>query len=114
MINRNNFEINDSSHKMTAEGAEDDVMTREDIVNTLKAEGFDAHYINIWFDGLQNLWRWSCDIKISAKSCEKCKYMIIKKPTLDGCLKCTKLPISIDFITSNYQTFYCSEFERKD
>lgn len=52
--------------------------------------------------------------KISAKSCEKCKYMIIKKPTLDGCLKCTKLPISIDFITSNYQTFYCSEFERKD
>ena len=52
--------------------------------------------------------------KISTKSCEKCKYMIIKKPTLDGCLKCIKLPISIDFITSNYQTFYCSEFERKD
>lgn len=64
MINRNNTEFRNQPHEMCVEGAEDDQMTEEDIIKYCADFGYKASEIDIWFDKMQGVWRWVCDIEL--------------------------------------------------
>lgn len=59
---RNNTEIRDQVHEMLAEGSCDDEPTKEEVIDFLKTLGWIGKCIDISFDGMQNVWRWNCDI----------------------------------------------------
>lgn len=63
MINRVDFEVLDQEHQMWAEGCQDDKPTENEIVAAVAMEGYYAENLDISFDTLQKLWRWSCDIR---------------------------------------------------
>ena len=62
MIRREDFEVCDQSHQMHAEGCQDAEPTEKDILIAVGLCGYAATEIDIFFDGLQGLWRWNCDI----------------------------------------------------
>ena len=59
---RENTEIRDQSHEMLAEGSCDDEPTKDEVIKFLNSLGWVGKCINISFDGMQNVWRWNCDI----------------------------------------------------
>jgi len=62
MIHRENVEIRDQAHLMDAEGAEDERPDIADISEFIYNKGFHATNIDIWFDSMMHLHRWTCDI----------------------------------------------------
>lgn len=60
---RYNTEIFDQKHQMYAEGSCDDEPTISEVISFVKLIGWDARCVDISFDGIQNVWRWTCDIK---------------------------------------------------
>ena len=61
-MNREEVEIRTQAHQMDAEGAHDEKPNSEEIKTLIESEGFRYRNLEIWFDDLQKLWRWSCDI----------------------------------------------------
>ena len=59
---RENTEIRDQAHEMLAEGSFDYEPTKEEVIDFLKTLGWIGKCIDISFDGMQNVWRWNCDI----------------------------------------------------
>ncbi len=57
------LEIRDQKHLMVAEGSDDNKIFIKDIVEVIKARGYKALNIKIWFDNLQGFWRFNSDIK---------------------------------------------------
>jgi len=62
-VTRLNTEIRDQAHEMWAEGCGDVDPLRSDIIKLLEDEGFEAKNIDIWFDRMQYLYRWTCTIE---------------------------------------------------
>lgn len=61
MLNRNEFEIRELYS--IAEGAHCNMPTESQIAKSLKSEGFECSEIDICFDSMQGLWRWTCNIQ---------------------------------------------------
>lgn len=66
-VDRKHTEIFDQAHQMCAEGtstgSDEGLELKEaDIQKLLGSEGWVTDEIDIWFDNLQNFWRWSCKI----------------------------------------------------
>lgn len=66
-VDREHTEIFGKAHKMWAEGTSigsvEGLEPKEsDIQNLLASEGWIVYEIDIWFDSLQKIWRWSCKI----------------------------------------------------
>ena len=62
-LKREEFTIEDSPHKMYAEGKTDDEITFEVIRECLRKEyGYKATNIDIWWDDFMKIWQWNCDI----------------------------------------------------
>lgn len=59
---RENTEIRDQQHEMWAEGSCDDEPTKEEVIAFVKTLGWVGRCVEISFDGMQTVWRWSCDI----------------------------------------------------
>ncbi len=64
MIQREDFEICDQSHQMYAEGCQDREPLEDDILLAVGLAGYEAVDIEINFDDMQKLWRWTCDIQL--------------------------------------------------
>lgn len=58
-----NTEIRSQAHEMWAEGAEDDPCDARDIEELLNEHGYTGNMFDMFFDGMQSVWRWSCEIK---------------------------------------------------
>ena len=58
MIERGNTEI----QKKNAEGTSDVKIYTLDVSRFLHKEGYHADNIDIWYDNMQGIWRWSCCI----------------------------------------------------
>lgn len=61
-VELNSTIIEDSPHKMWAEGTSYDKPLKHDVNQMLNGMGFNYKNLNIFFDELQGFWRWSCDI----------------------------------------------------
>ena len=62
MIQREDFEICDQAHQMYAEGCQSDEPLEADILIAVGLAGYKAIDIEISFDDMQKLWRWTCEI----------------------------------------------------
>jgi hypothetical protein len=60
---RKNIEIRTQSHQMDAEGMHEFKPSKQQIVQFLNKEGYNASNIDIGFDSSQKFWRWTADIK---------------------------------------------------
>ena len=63
MIRRDDIEIRDQQHLMDAEGSHDEQPTPTQIAGILSSEGWICTDLDIWFDTIQGLWKWSCAIE---------------------------------------------------
>ena len=63
MLKREEVELYVQLHQMYAEGAHDDKPTEAIIEVTLLDMGYIATDIDIFFDDVQVLWRWTADIE---------------------------------------------------
>ena len=55
-------EIRGQKHIMIAEGTTDDPPTVASIEACVKKRDYRADNIDIWYDDLQEIWRWKCNI----------------------------------------------------
>lgn len=62
MIQDKNTSIEDQSHKMWAEGMEDDRPTDNEVYDYLWSKGYHSTDLDIWRDTSQHIWRWSASI----------------------------------------------------
>lgn len=58
-----NTEVKDQQHEMFAEGSCDDEPTEQEIIIFLRSMGWDSSGVEIFFDGMQSVWRWKSYIK---------------------------------------------------
>jgi len=65
MLNKEEVELYIEPHQMYAEGAHDDKPIEAIIELTLLDMGYIATDIDIFYDDLQVLWRWTADIEVS-------------------------------------------------
>ena len=63
MIDRKNVEIFDQEHLMNIEGCQEKIVSIEMIKEFEKTIPFSIDSIEIWYDSLQEVWRWMGDIK---------------------------------------------------
>jgi hypothetical protein len=63
MIKRYNTKNKTHAHLIDAEGTSDIEPMKSEIEFLLSKEGYNAKDIEIWFDNMQGLWRWSCKIE---------------------------------------------------
>lgn len=70
MIKIEDVEIRDQPHLMDAEGCHDQAFqpTKAEIERLLMTQGYSCTDINIWFDKMQSLWRWTCKISVKPQS----------------------------------------------
>lgn len=61
-LSRANVEIFNQKHQMYAEGSEDFLITESDIKDFLNNEGYVVSNIDIFYDNLQSVHRWTADI----------------------------------------------------
>jgi len=62
MIQREDFTIYDQVHQMYAEGCQSNEPLEDDIWIAVEVTGYKASYIKVYFDNVQKLWRWGCEI----------------------------------------------------
>jgi hypothetical protein len=62
MIKREDIEIFNQQHQMYAEGCQDEKPEEGDVLIAVGLAGYEATDIDIHYDDLQKLWRWTCDI----------------------------------------------------
>jgi hypothetical protein len=55
-------EFRTQKHLMDAEGTTDTEPSKKMVFEYVKSCGYYADAIDIWYDGLQRTWRWSCNI----------------------------------------------------
>jgi hypothetical protein len=63
MIQREDFEICDQAHEMYAEGCQGGEPLEDDVLIAVGLAGYEASDIDIHFDDMQKLWRWTCAIE---------------------------------------------------
>ncbi len=57
------IEYKAQSHEMIIEGTSNIEPFACDIADAVKDEGYELHNLEIWFDALQNIWKFHGDIK---------------------------------------------------
>ena len=62
-INNKEVEWRTQPHLMDVSGAHDKKVTKKQLIDYIKKEGYIASDLDISFDNFQGLWRWSADIK---------------------------------------------------
>jgi hypothetical protein len=55
-------EFRTQKHLMDAEGTTDTEPSKEAVFNYVKSRGYYADAIDVWYDTMQHIWRWSCNI----------------------------------------------------
>jgi hypothetical protein len=55
-------EFRTQKHLMDAEGTTDTEPSKEAVFNYVKSCGYYADAIDVWYDTMQHIWRWSCNI----------------------------------------------------
>jgi len=62
-------ELRTQKHLMDAEGTTDTEPSKEAVFNYVKSRGYYADAIDVWYDTMQHVWRWSCNIiEVSANN----------------------------------------------
>jgi hypothetical protein len=65
----NESEFRTQKHLMDAEGTTDTEPSKEEVFNYVKSRGYYADAIDVWYDTMQHIWRWSCNIiEVSANN----------------------------------------------
>jgi len=62
MISIENTTIDDQPHQMVAEGSEDSKIDESEVYMFMDAQGWHVQSIEINFDTLQSVWRWTCKL----------------------------------------------------